>query len=120
MSARATLTALFAAILTGMLAVNLWALTEQPLWQWGGLVSRPDRAWTIATLCDAYAGFLTFYAWLFYKERTVGRIVGFLAVMLLGNIAMSLYVLRELARLPPGAPLASLLLRRDPVAGARA
>jgi hypothetical protein len=112
MTSRAFLKGLFTAILAGMLAVTGWAALSQPVWQWGGLVTAPDRAWTIATLADAYAGFVTFYAWLYYKERLPGRILGFLAVMALGNIAMSAYVLRELWRLPPGAPLATLLLRR--------
>jgi hypothetical protein len=112
MSARTSLILLFSAILAGMLVVTGWASLSQPVLQWGGLVNEPDPAWTIATLCDAYAGFLTFYAWLFYKERAVGRVVGFIAIMLLGNIAMSAYLLRELLRLPAGAPLAELLTRR--------
>jgi len=103
---------LFGTILAGMLAVTGWASYTQPVWQWGGLVTRPDNAWTIATLADAYAGFLTFYAWVFYRERTAGRIGWFLAIMLLGNIAMSAYLLRALARLAPGEPVATLLTRR--------
>jgi hypothetical protein len=31
--------------------------------------------------------------------------------MLLGNIAMAVYVLRQLAQLPAGAPVSQLLLR---------
>jgi hypothetical protein len=37
------------------------------MFAWGGLEG-PDRYWTIATLMDAYFGFLTFYVWVFYKE----------------------------------------------------
>jgi len=112
MTARTALIALFAAILIGMLVVTGWASVTQPVWQWGGLVTPPDRAWTIATLSDAYAGFVTFYAWVFYKERALGRCVWFVAIMLFGNIAMASFVLRELARLKPDEPLANLLLRR--------
>ena len=111
MNPRNVLRLLFGTILVGMLLVTGWASLAQPVWQWGGLVHEPDRAWTIATLADAYAGFLTFYAWVCYKERWPGRIGWFVFIMLFGNIAMSLYVLRELARLPAGAPLASLLTR---------
>ncbi len=103
---------LFGAILAGMLAVTGWAALHQNVWEWGGLVNRPDRGWTIATLCDAYAGFFTFYAWVFYKERNPGRALWFVAIMLLGNIAMSSYVLRELLRLRPGEPIEALLTRR--------
>jgi hypothetical protein len=112
MANRRALKLLFTAILIGMLGVTGWASVTQPVWQWGGLVNRPDRAWTIATLADAYAGFVTFYAWVFYKERTTGRVAWFAAIMLLGNIAISLFMLRELARLAPGEPLERLLVRR--------
>ena len=112
MTSRHALRLLFGAILAAMLLVTGWASLSQPVWEWGGLVNRPDRAWTIATLADAYCGFLTFYAWVYYKERWAGRIGWFVAIMLLGNIAMALYVLRELGRLAPEEPLARLLTRK--------
>ncbi|MGI9246699.1 MAG: DUF1475 family protein, partial [Steroidobacteraceae bacterium] len=63
MRARTFLKLLFAAIIAAMLFVTTRATFEQPVWEWGGLVREPDRWWTIATLADAYCGFLTFYAW---------------------------------------------------------
>ena len=112
MSPRSTLVLLFGCILVAMLAVTTTASLHQPLWEWGGLKSEPDRWWTYATLADAYFGFLTFYAWVFYKEITAAARAGwFVAIMLLGNIAMAAYVLVQLAKLPAGAPLAKLLLR---------
>ena len=114
MTARLALTLLFAGILAAMLVVTVTASLNQPLWQWGGLTAEPDRWWTWATLADAYFGFLTFYAWVFYKERGLAARVGwFVAIMLLGNIAMATYVLAQLARLRPGEPVARLLLRRE-------
>jgi hypothetical protein len=114
MTARLALTLLFAGILAAMLVVTVTASLNQPLWQWGGLTAEPDRWWTWATLADAYFGFLTFYAWVFYKERALAARVGwFVAIMLLGNIAMATYVLVQLARLRPGEPVARLLLRRE-------
>ena len=87
---------------TGM-AVSLWEA-------WPSYASNP---WAIATLYDAYFGFVTFYVWVAYKERkTWSRILWFLLIMGLGNIAMSVYVLVRLFRLPAGAPVESLLLRR--------
>lgn len=69
--------------------------------------------WVVAALFDAYFGFLTFYLWVFYKEsRAVARVGWFVAILLLGNFAMAFYVLRELARLPPGTPVHTILLRR--------
>ena len=114
MTARLVLTVLFGGILAAMLVITVTASLNQPLWQWGGLTAEPDRWWTWATLADAYFGFLTFYAWVFYKERGLAARVGwFVAIMLLGNIAMATYVLVQLARLRPGEPVSGLLLRRE-------
>ena len=60
---------LFGTILVTMIGVTSWASLRQPVWQWGGLTQAPDNGWAIATLCDAYFGFVTFYVWLAYKER---------------------------------------------------
>lgn len=106
---------LFRSILFAMLVVTVTASLRQPLWDWGGLTSEPDRWWTIATLADAYFGFLTFYAWVYYKESTATARAGwFVAIMLLGNIAMAAYVLRQLSRLRPDDPMSALLLRNPP------
>jgi hypothetical protein len=114
MTARFALIALFVGILAAMLVITVAASLHQPLWQWGGLTAEPDRWWTYATLADAYFGFLTFYAWVFYKERgSIARPGWFVAIMLLGNFAMATYVLMQLARLRPGEPVAHLLLRRE-------
>lgn len=113
MSAHAGLKLLFGFILVSLAAYTSWASTQQAVWDWRGLVDGPDRWWTIATLIDAYYGFLTFYAWVFYKEaRAAGRIGWFIAIMGLGNMAMAAYVLRELARLREGEPASAILLRR--------
>ncbi len=84
--------------------------------EWGGLVRGPDRYWTIATLMDAYFGFTTFYVWVFYKERGwLARVLWFVAIMALGNMAMASYVLIQLARLRPDEPASAILLaRRSP------
>ena len=114
MRPRTALTLLFGTILAAMLIVTGWASLTQPVWQWGGLVREPDRAWTIATFADAYGGFLTFYAWVYYKERWPGRLGWFAFIMLFGNIAMAIYMLRALHGLRPGEPVERLLLRRAP------
>jgi Protein of unknown function (DUF1475) len=112
MTGRTALKLLFGTILVVMLVVTVQASLQQSVLDWRGLVDGPDRWWTIATLADAYCGFLTFYAWVFYKERsTLARIGWFLAIMLLGNFAMATYVLRQLARLRDDQPLEQLLLR---------
>ncbi len=105
MSPRTTLFLLFGGILVAMLAVTTAASLHQPLWEWGGLKAEPDRWWTYATLADAYFGFLTFYAWVFYKETTATARIGWFVA------TMAVYVMLQLARLPSGAPLSRLLLR---------
>jgi len=113
MSSRLALKLLFGSILAGMLVVTTTASLRQPLWEWTGLVAEPDRWWTYATLADAYFGFLTFYAWVFYKEASATSRTGwFIAIMLLGNMAMAVYVLLQLHRLRADQPAESILLRR--------
>jgi len=77
---------------------------------WPSFAANP---WAIATLYDAYFGFVTFYAWVFYKERRVSlRVLWFVLIMGLGNIAMSFYVLIQLFRLKPEEPAMAILRRR--------
>ena len=105
---------LFGFILVSLTAWNLWASSQQPVWEWGGLTTPPDNLWTIATLIDAYYGFLTFYVWVWWKEpRAWPRALWFLAIMLLGNIAIAAYMLRQLARLTPADSMDTLLSARN-------
>jgi uncharacterized protein DUF1475 len=115
MRARTRLRLLFGFVLVSMIGVTSWATIQQPVWEWGGLTQRPDNAWTIATLFDAYYGFITFYVWVVYKEaRWLPRALWLIAILLLGNMAMSAYVLWQLRKLPPEEPMATLLTARNP------
>ncbi len=111
------LVAIFLGILLAMLGVTAWATSKVALWNaWGDL----KDPWTIATLFDAYFGFLTFYLWVFYKERrNVSRLVWFVLVMALGNIAMSFYVLLQIRGLKGRGNLEQqvieLLTKRVPI-----
>lgn len=106
-----TLKLLFGAIFAAMLVVTIRTSLEVSLWSaWAGYAANP---WAIATLWDAYCGFLVFYAWVLYKERGLGpRLLWFVLIMGLGNIATALYVLIQLFQLRPGQSPESLLLRR--------
>jgi hypothetical protein len=113
MNNKTILRVLFGFILVSLLSYSLWASTQQPLSQWGGLTTRPDNWWTIATFIDAYYGFVTFYVWVVYKESGWrSRALWLIAIMALGNIAMSSYVLLQLARLRAGDPVATILTAR--------
>ena len=72
---RRTLAILFGLILVAMLSVTTWASLRIPIWNAGPDVSDP---WSVATLFDAYAGFVTFYVWVAYKESKLSmRILWF-------------------------------------------
>ena len=98
-------------VLVSMLAVTGWASSVQALWKIPAEVG--GNPWFIATLFDAYFGFLTFWLWVVYKERTWPARIGWLVgILLLGNIAMALYILLQTFRVPADAPMERLLLRR--------
>lgn len=103
---------LFAAILASMLAVTGVALADANLFEAGGALW--PHWWFRATLADAYCGFLTFFAWVAWKEvRAWRRWLWFVLIMTLGNIAMSVYVLIELFRQQSGDSVSTLLTRRN-------
>jgi hypothetical protein len=110
MNNKTILRLVFGFILVSLTSYNLWASVAQPLWQWTGLTTRPDNWWTIATFIDAYYGFITFYIWVLYKERRWhSRLIWFVAIMALGNVAMSTYVLLQLSRLRADEPASAIL-----------
>jgi hypothetical protein len=114
MPTKTALKIFFLCIFLSLLIYTGWASTRQPVLQWSGLTSGPDRYWTIATFMDAYFGFLTFYVWVLFKERRLlPRIAWFAAIMLLGNMAMSAYVLLQLVRLRPEQDASSILSARN-------
>ena len=99
---------LFGFVFVWMVVATVRTSMQVSLWSaWHGFAANP---WAVATLYDAYAGFLTFYVWVVYKERGLGaRVVWFVLIMCLGNIAMSAYVLCQLFRLPADEKLESIL-----------
>jgi len=103
---------LFAAILIYMISMTTWVSLHKSILLSPDEFSWAHHPWAVATLFDAYFGFITFYTWVFYKESGWGpRIVWFLAIMGLGNIAMSSYLLIQLFKLRPEQPASAVLLR---------
>jgi hypothetical protein len=101
----------FAGVLITMLCATGWASSQCALWKTPhDLVVHP---WFIATLFDCYFGFLTFYTWVCYKESGwLARTLWLIAILLLGNIAMSTYMLVTLFKVPADATIAQVLLRK--------
>jgi hypothetical protein len=88
------------------LAIILWATIRASLDQ--NIMEAiktlgPDK-WFQATLVDAYLAFLTFYCWVFYKEaKWPARLIWFVLIMGLGNIAIAGYVLIQLWKAKDGS-----------------
>ncbi len=106
-----TLRIAFLAVLVTMLVVTTWASNLVALWNTPHAVL--GHPWFVATLFDTYFAFLTFYAWVAYKETSIlARVLWLVGILFLGNIAMASYMLVQLFRLPTNASIDQLLLRR--------
>lgn len=71
----------------------------------------PDK-WFQATLVDTYLAFLTITLWVFYKEtKWFARVLWFVLIMALGNLAIAAYVLIQIGKSGDGSP-EKILLRR--------
>ena len=106
------LKALFTLILIGMLSVIITASIDQNIFEAVGTMW--PNCWFKVTLADAYFGFLTFFVWVAYKELRLWRkLVWFTSIMLLGNLAISAYMLLELFKLREGDNFETLLTRRN-------
>jgi hypothetical protein len=101
---------LFGAIFFWMTVMTVRTSLEVSLWS--SLHSFAGNPWAVATLYDAYFGFITFWVWVAYKEKTwLGRVIWLLLILGLGNIAMSFYVLIQLFKLKPEQPAETVLWR---------
>ena len=103
---------LFAAIFIWMVVLTVRTSMQVSLWSsWNAFSGNP---WAVATLYDAYFGFITFWVWVAYKERTMWlRLLWLVLILCLGNIAMSFYMLLQLHRLKSEDSLETLLQRNE-------
>ena len=100
-------------VFAAMVAVTTWASLDANVLV--GFQRVLAERWGVATLFDAYFGFLWFWLWIAYKEASPGRSLLWLVLLLaLGNLAMAAYVMVQLARRKPGEGMEQLLLRRAP------
>ncbi len=107
----------FIVVLASMLSITTWASLKGSVFAIPHEVS--SHPWFIATLFDTYWAFFTFYVWLAYKETVwISRVLWFVAIVLLGNIAMSIYGLIQVCSVPVEAKLEFVLLRNRQVSPA--
>ena len=103
------LTVVCLAVLALMLFVTVSATLQQDIVS-AGRQLWPDL-WFRATLADAYCGFLFFWLWVAWRERSGARgALWFVLIMTLGNLAMAGYLLLQLRHWQPAAGVAGLLL----------
>lgn len=107
---RKFLIGLFMVLLLFLAAVTIAASLERSVLEAGrGLWPDP---WFVATLADAYIGFVIFFVWVAHKERSAGsRILWFVLIMGLGNRAAAFYVLLRLGKMRSRDGWGKLLLR---------
>lgn len=104
---------LFTVVLASMLGITTWASLQCPLFA----IPRDvfTHPWFLATLLDAYWAFIAFFIFVAWKEQSLlARILWFIALILLGNIAIASYMLRELFAIPATGPLNPVFTRRNP------
>lgn len=110
------LRALFLLVFASMLGVTMWASLSQPLGAFarGPVIRDP---WVVATLFDAYWGFIAFFLWVAWKEQSLtARILWFLSLIALGNLAIASYMLAQLFRVSAHTPdaLTTVFTQRQP------
>jgi hypothetical protein len=105
---------LFITVVASLIAVTGWAGLHQSLGAFARSATFRDP-WVIATLFDAYWAFITFYVWVAWKEQSlIARVLWFISIILLGNMAMAAYMLTQLFAVPASGPLAEVFARRQP------
>jgi hypothetical protein len=101
---------IFSLILLVIIAANVWASVEMPIWQ-ATVVGQP---WFVATLVDTYLAFFTYWLWVAWL--TPGwpmKLLWLLLIFAAGNIAMAAFALIRLWRLPATARIQDFLISRS-------
>ena len=103
---------LFLCALGSLLWATTWASLHTPLFGLPAAVWR--HPWFITTLINAYWGLVVFYCWVAWKEQsTAARVLWFVAIMILGNIAMAIYMIDELFSVDAHSELTKVIARRN-------
>ncbi len=105
MNARRALIVYFVLVLVAMTWVSWYACTAPSITSLkqyagkglnvvGGYVTVCSEPWGLATMFDAYFGFLAFWLYVAWRESSISAWLGwFVALMLLGNFAIAGYAL---------------------------
>ncbi len=100
----------FILVLLAMVAVTSWASLHENVVV--AVLRMAHEPWGVATFFDCYFAFVAFWLWVAYKENGwIARILWLVAILALGNIAMALYVLIQLWKLPKSGGVDALFQR---------
>ena len=124
MNSRRALTLYFVLVLVAMTWVSWYACTAPSITSlpqyagkglnvFGGYVTVCSEPWGLATMFDAYFGFLAFWLYVAWREQSVASRIGwFVALMLLGNFAIAGYALLCLRAAPGETDLGRVFFTR--------
>lgn len=111
MTLKRSLQAWFTLVFVALLGMTIHASLEKNVLQ--AFADLGGDRWGLATLFDAYFGFIAFFFFVAYKEEAAWkRALWLLALLGLGNFAISGYALWQLAKWDPATGAAGLLLRK--------
>src|SRR5262245_43197213 len=111
MSLKRALQIWFVLVLLVMLALTVWASLESNVIEGYKIVG--GTRWGLATLGDAYFGFMIFYFWVAYLHPSpLSRLLWLGAVLLFGNFAIAGYCLWRVSQWDERRGAAWLLLRK--------
>jgi hypothetical protein len=81
-----------------------------------GYVTVCSEPWGLATMFDAYFGFLAFWLYVAWRERSgLSRVLWLVALMALGNFAIAAYALACLFKASADASLETIFFTRKQV-----
>lgn len=101
-----------ALIVLALIGATLLAFSQRDIVS-AAIALWPDL-WFRATMLDLYCGFILFYLWVFSRERTLSkRLIWFVLIMGLGNIATGIYLLLQLRHWGVEQGAGGLLVRRE-------
>jgi hypothetical protein len=102
-----------ALVFVAMVAITAWASMESNVAVGFARVAA-DR-WGLATLFDAYFGFVWFWLWILWKEpRWSSRLLWLLLLFALGNLAIAAFVATQAWKWNEADGFGALLSRRNP------
>ena len=99
-------------LLLAIIVVMIYAGSHENMFKLPSIIT--GNIWFQASLWDVYTGLVVVYCWIFYKLNALtSRILWFILLIVLGNIATCGFVLWQILLLPKEATLKDLLIKAE-------